>query len=218
MKKNKMMRLASILLVLTLLTTCGISGTFAKYVTTASGNDSARVAYWGWQNAATLDFDLFDGTYTNVATGNNENIIAPGTEKTETFTFKYVDNTNDSITAPEVAYNFEIDFTATGDYDSLDANTNFVWKLTLPSGNEQTFQKVSDLKTAIESLNKTGTEFYEEGKLPTGFDAGDNTITLGWAWTYSTDDAGDETDTAMGNATNLENVDFTIKITATQVD
>ncbi|MDE6767712.1 MAG: hypothetical protein K2J35_05915, partial [Eubacterium sp.] len=47
MKKNKMMRIASALLVLCLLTTCVISGTFAKYVTSNDGSDSARVAKFG---------------------------------------------------------------------------------------------------------------------------------------------------------------------------
>ena len=44
MKKNKMMRIASALLVAVILTTCAISGTFAKYVTSTPGSDSARVA------------------------------------------------------------------------------------------------------------------------------------------------------------------------------
>ena len=43
MKKNKMMRLASFLLIAVLLTTSVISGTFAKYVTTDAQWDSARV-------------------------------------------------------------------------------------------------------------------------------------------------------------------------------
>lgn len=47
MKKNVMMRIASVLMVAVLLTTCAISGTFAKYVTKAEGTDSARVAKWG---------------------------------------------------------------------------------------------------------------------------------------------------------------------------
>jgi len=47
MKKNTMLRIASILLVVTLLSTCVISGTFAKYVTKAEGKDQARVAKWG---------------------------------------------------------------------------------------------------------------------------------------------------------------------------
>ena len=47
MKKNKMMRLASFLLVAVLMTTSVISGTFAKYVTTDTADDTARVAMFG---------------------------------------------------------------------------------------------------------------------------------------------------------------------------
>jgi hypothetical protein len=47
MKKNKMMRLASALLVLTLLTTSLISGTLAKYTTSGNASDTARVAKFG---------------------------------------------------------------------------------------------------------------------------------------------------------------------------
>lgn len=47
MKKNRMMRLASGLLVLVILTTCIISGTFAKYATGDNAKDSARAAKWG---------------------------------------------------------------------------------------------------------------------------------------------------------------------------
>ena len=48
MKKNRMMRLASVLLVCVLLTTSVISGTFAKYVTSVESTDEARVANWGF--------------------------------------------------------------------------------------------------------------------------------------------------------------------------
>ncbi len=47
MKKNKALRAASALLVLTLLTTSIIGGTFAKYTTSDSATDTARVAKWG---------------------------------------------------------------------------------------------------------------------------------------------------------------------------
>ena len=47
MKKNKMMRLASAMMVLTLMSTSVISGTFAKYVTKGEATDKARVAKWG---------------------------------------------------------------------------------------------------------------------------------------------------------------------------
>ena len=47
MKKNVLMRIASGTLVITMLTTCVISGTFAKYITDDSAHDKARVAKWG---------------------------------------------------------------------------------------------------------------------------------------------------------------------------
>ena len=44
MKKNVLMRIASGALVITMLTTCVISGTFAKYITDDAASDKARVA------------------------------------------------------------------------------------------------------------------------------------------------------------------------------
>ena len=69
MKKNKTMRLASGLLVAVLLTTCAISGTFAKYVSDATNSDTARVAKWsievegeeiGVAGDPVVAFDLFE--------------------------------------------------------------------------------------------------------------------------------------------------------------
>ena len=96
MKKNRMMRLASILLVCVLLTTSVISGTFAKYTTTQSVQDTARVAKWdidfAGKDNTTKDFafDLFNtvngngtgdesGDDNDVANVDGQTIIAPGT-------------------------------------------------------------------------------------------------------------------------------------------
>lgn len=96
MKKNRMMRLASVLLVLTLLSTSVVSGTFAKYITTDAQYDTARVAKFGV--VASLDGDLFGATYVDVAGSNSittysvnggtvsssvsgeDFVVAPGTE------------------------------------------------------------------------------------------------------------------------------------------
>lgn len=105
MKKNRMLRLASALLILTLLTTSVIGGTFAKYVSTGSVSDTARVAKWGVEikTSGTLYSDAYavakenddnsnlPAEWTNseslntisVAAGgdtNRDNIIAPGTK------------------------------------------------------------------------------------------------------------------------------------------
>ena len=68
MKKNKILRTASVMFVLTMLTTSIIGGTFAKYVTTDSAQDTARVAKFGV--VATASGDLFGSTYNKVDEGN----------------------------------------------------------------------------------------------------------------------------------------------------
>ena len=86
MKKNKMMRIASVLLVAVILTTCAISGTFAKYVTSGNGSDNARVAKFGVTVTGTAD--TFKETYAKNDTGftlaansvvSTEDVVAPGT-------------------------------------------------------------------------------------------------------------------------------------------
>ena len=72
MRKNKMMRAASALLVAVLLTTSTISGTFAKYVTQDSAKDVARVAKWGVE--LQVEGNLFGETYVDEITGEMKNI------------------------------------------------------------------------------------------------------------------------------------------------
>lgn len=101
MKKNRMMRLASFLLVCVLLTTSVISGTYAKYVTTGEASDSARVAKWGVEVAAvgTLFSDEYeakeeildnDGEVIGITVKSSlqDNVVAPGTESGDGITFK----------------------------------------------------------------------------------------------------------------------------------
>lgn len=85
MNKNRKKIMA--VLALTLALACVAGGVLAKYVTSSTGGDSARVAYWGFDQSATIDIQMFDGTYDNVASSNEDNVIAPGTSKTTTFAF-----------------------------------------------------------------------------------------------------------------------------------
>ena len=83
MKKNKMMRIASVLLVAVLLSTCTISGTFAKYASTASQTATASVATWDidfdGDNDESKDFafDLF-ATIVDTVDGNTDSEVATG--------------------------------------------------------------------------------------------------------------------------------------------
>ncbi len=94
MKKNTMMRIASVLLVVVLLTTSVISGTFAKYVTSDKGSDFARVAKWGVKVEAE-SFGMFEADYktddtsatfsgdysvSSAGTVDRDDVLAPGTE------------------------------------------------------------------------------------------------------------------------------------------
>ena len=218
MKKNRMMRLASLLLICVLLTTSVISGTFAKYTSSATVTDEARVAYWGFGKAPSITFDMFDGQYVDATNGttvkseDGANVVAPGTGKTATFAFPYTNG--NGITAPEVAYTFVVDADITGNYTALDENKNFFWTL---DGTE--YETVAKLLKAIEDLdgNKNQNR-YEAGKLPVGFEVGSE-HTIGWVWHFGTDvEAEDKADTLMGNADPLANVAITISITAEQID
>lgn len=121
MKKNKMMRIASGLLVLNLMSTCAISGTFAKYVTSASVGDSARVAKWGV--GVTARGRLFDTSYNNTApveedstgaltysviSSTTDALVAPGTNNTEQKTNDPKDMTIEVTGTPEVAVRVDI--------------------------------------------------------------------------------------------------------------
>lgn len=113
MKKNKMMRAASGLMVATLLTTSIISGTFAKYTTEDSGSDTARVAKWGLTVSASGN--LFGKEYAKVdASSNGNSIVATGSDNTVKATDKNVvapgtkNETGFTVSikgTPEVAYN-----------------------------------------------------------------------------------------------------------------
>ena len=98
MTKNRSIKIAVLVLALALITSCFVGTTFAKYTSTGDGSSSARVALWKVTTGAagtavingadSVTFDLFDtikdtgGTAaeTDVKVGDDENIIAPGTE------------------------------------------------------------------------------------------------------------------------------------------
>ena len=117
MKKNVMMRIASIMLVLVLMTSSVISGTFAKYVTADNASDTARVAKFGV--VATVDGTLFAQKYVEVADGNNPgdtdltvvsstNVVAPGTQNDTGMNFVLTGT-------PEVDVDVEFKFEVVGE-------------------------------------------------------------------------------------------------------
>ena len=224
MKKNVMMRAASALLVAVLLTTCVISGTFAKYTTSATASDSARVAYWGFKQPTSLTFDLFANTYYNTVTGKDgAKVIAPGTSSNDVeFAFGYTDYKTNEITAPEVDYTFEVSTNGSSCSDTIKNNPNILWKL-----DNGAYGTWDDLLTAIEALDGNATDNkYKAGNLPEAFKTANTKHTISWKWIFDENATNKETntsnndsnDTTMGNAETLANVKLQITITATQID
>lgn len=205
MKKNRMMRLASVLLVLTLLTTSVISGTFAKYTSKVSGNDKATVAKWSIEvngteiattNPATVTFDLFQDTTqydeegNDVATGK----IAPGTKGS--FNFK-VENTS------EVSAKYTITFTTT-----------------FPTGiTSDRFKFYSDAAMTNEIALVDGKYTAANAVEIEVGDSEADTVTVYWQWTFG-EDSDDTGDTALGilAQNNATVVTVTPTITVEQVD
>lgn len=214
MKKNRMMRLASILLVCVLLTTSVISGTFAKYTTSYTANDSARVAKWGFDQAS-LSFDLFANNYDNsVESADGVDVIAPGTTKTATFTFVPA-----TMAAPEVDYKITVDTNGSGIHYNIENNPNIVWQL-----DEGEFGTWQELLTAIAGLS---VEQVEANNFPAAFSAGtEHKIT--WKWIFDEDATNKEADTNnmdvmdtnMGNGaiSTEQSVVLVINILAEQLD
>ena len=214
MKKNRMMRLAAFLLVCVLLTTSVISGTYAKYVSTTTDSDSARVAKWGFGTASIAFEDLFAASYDNVAAGSDElAIIAPGTAGEVTFAFVATGD------APEVAYKITVDTDGSGIHTNIENNPNIVWQL-----DANGYGTWDEMLGDIAALSQARVE---ANALPTNF--GKNaTHTIYWKWIFDENATNKETNTAnndtmdtnMGNGavTTEQAVTLVVNIKAEQID
>lgn len=214
MKKNRMMRLAAFLLVCVLLTTSVISGTYAKYVSTTTDSDSARVAKWGFGTASIAFEDLFAASYTNVAAGTDElAIIAPGTAGEVTFAFVATGS------APEVAYKITVDTNGSGIHTNIENNPNIVWQL-----DENDFGTWDEMLEDIAGLSQATVA---ANALPENFGEGES-HTISWKWIFDENATNKETNTAnndtmdtnMGNGavTTEQSVTLVVNIKAEQID
>ena len=191
MKKNKFMRLASCLLVGTLLTTCAISGTFAKYTTQDAANDSARVAKWGvelqiigslygdaynYNNGTDDDFKddvpvIYNQNESTVSVhaADTKNVVAPGTKSDTPFRFK-LNGTPEVDTQILATIKTENVFLAQGTYGIMVA-------VAANTVTEQNFSKIGDLYTAEQITPGTGNAYVKYTKADV-FQAGADYFTL----------------------------------------
>lgn len=230
MRKNKMMRVASALLVAVLLTTCAISGTFAKYTTTGTGTDTARVAKWGV--VVTVEGTAFAKEYDATATAKSvvstDKVVAPGTSGN----MVSATITGTPEVKVQVSYSADVEL---GD-NWTDAAGNFYCPLvftvgsttidgiattTGDSGTTPVYANADALETAIENAINEYTRTYDAGTdLATATTTGSTAPTVSWSWPFHTSDDNDVKDTFLGNktGTNIPQISITLTVTVTQVD
>lgn len=221
MKKNVMMRLAAILLVCVLASTCGISGTYAKYVTEGTASDTARVAKWGVTVVGTagLGNQMFAQEYasdtdsfTGVTVAASENVVAPGTSGTLS---------NFSVTGtPEVAVNvsYTVDLTLTGwENASGEYCPIIIYVNKTPYYiNGVDINTVADLIANVEYAIQTAAKTYGPG---TDLSQVNDDLTVSWEWAYEGGIPGqtDGKDTELGNWSSKGKAAPTIKLDITCV-
>lgn len=193
---NAIVKFTMLVLILTMLSLCLVSNTYAKYTSTFAGSDTAIVAKWDVSagNASTT-IDLFNSSKiydtngvtdytqggtddTDVTNGTADGIIAPGTWGS----FSY-----------SVSNNSDVNATYTVDYTVTAANVPLEWSV--------------DGSTWSTNLSNVSTTALNMGATAN--------VTVYWRWVFNGDDTAD---TTLGTATTLARPEVTITTTFTQVD
>lgn len=217
MKKNAMLKIAAILLVAVLLTTCAISTTFAKYVTANAnaGSATARVAKWGVTvvtDAATNNVDeLFLKTYGTTDTAKIDAsvpVVAPGSYNKLTLS-------NLVTGTPEVSG--KITVTATVEFTNWTVDSNEYMPLRFRITNNGVAgswltigdDTIDEFEDAIEAaINACETQFKANEAI-----AAATGLTIEWDWAFNGTDA---SDTALGNAATAPAISISLQVGAQQ--
>lgn len=225
MKKNVMMRIASFLMVAVLLSTCAISGTFAKYVSTGYTVASARVAKWGVTitGGNTMFSDSYKDSATTYTASENtdaitvqaynpgESIVAPGTNGTLA---------NFAITGtPEV--DVKVTYAATLTLTNWEIAGVDYCPIVFTVGTTDfkidgiTINNIAELKAAVEGAIADVTNTYHTN---TDLSAANDDLTVKWSWAIDVDNA---KDTVLGDRAvtgSAPNIELRIDVTITQLD
>ena len=216
MKKNYVMRIAAVLLVLVLLSTCVVSGTFAKYVTAGNASDSATIAKWGvtveanTSTVATVT-EIGGAAEAQVKSATPEVILAPGTEVA-----KLADFTISGTPEVAVSVSYTADLVLAGwalsggtYYCPLEVTVNS----TVYAGKDYT--SMAAFEAAVEAaIAAVSAEYAVSSNLSTAVAP---QVSVAWAFNGGNDSA----DTYLGNQASIGNaptVSLTITATVTQID
>ena len=227
MKKNIAMRVAAFLFILTMISTCAFATTFAKYVTSGTATDEARVAKWGVTVSVTGD-DAFktdyakddvnySGTYSvSAVSTSRDNLLAPGTNGN--LLSVSIEGTPEVATEVKVEFTFDLgeNWVADGYYCPLVIT---VGTTDIIKGND--FASVDEFEAAViaavlakckndDAAGSAGVYTYDVNDT---IDAG---VNVTWAWAFEGND--DAKDTILGSATAVPTITFGITVTVTQID
>lgn len=150
-KKNRTWRAAALLLALTLVTSCFVGGTFAKYTTTGEATDTARVAKFGVTVEA--GGSLFGKSYIAVGDGGNGN--TPGTDASLTVK----SSSEDNVLAPGTKSSAEgltINVTGTPEVDVKVTSELKVRNVFLKAGQYAKMVKINNADYVADKYYKIG--------------------------------------------------------------
>ena len=241
MKKMNLTKLMAVLVVLCLITSTFVGSTLAKYITTAEGNDTARVAKFGV--VLTAESDIFAAEYAEdsaentgtvaVKADDTTDVVAPGTTGTMTaFTIAGAPEVDVKVTATLAqvdpismvtlpAGTGYLNWTTAAPADTYDVAANYypvVWSL-----KQDGVEKASGNLAAIQTyLTGTLSGIYEVEDDT--FDALNGSWTLDWTWAF--ENGKDAEDTSLGQvaagkdtiAGTVLNETFDFAITVEQLD
>lgn len=167
-KRSRIVSLGVLALTLTMMSTCLMGSTMARYVTEVTGSATAAVAAWSFKaNEGT-------STFTAIDLGDKSNRTA------------YKDgDIKEGVIAPGTSGKFDIVIDGSGSEVGID------YVVTIASADGTTLP--DDLKFKIDNTDytlaseKTGTIDYA-----TGADSMKKTITVNWEWAFGEDDTAEE--------------------------
>ena len=205
MRNNKLVKFTTFVLLITIIAICLVSGTFAKYTTTVTGEATATVAKWEIEvkdgetavSGETVEFSLFDTINdtdaTNKETDVAEGKIAPGTSGSFKLTV---------ANKSEVNAEYAIDYTVT-------KTANIPIKFSVDGGQSWT-EDLADVTGTLDMID--------------GETIDNEEITVQWMWAFEelndgvANTAVDAADTTIGELATPATVTVAATITVDQVD
>ena len=218
MKNTKTEKIAILLLALTMMVLMLVSGTFAKYTSTATGTDSVSVAKWSIKignteiatsSAQTLTLDLFS---TIKDTGGTAEADVAGIASNST--------SSNKIIAPGTSGSFAI-----GVKNESDVNAVYSLDLAITNSSSIPLEFSTDGSTWVkpDAQNKIAVNVTNQALNMNVTD----TTTVQWRWAFTGSQSSqytaaqtDATDTSLGIAaqSSAPTATVTVTVTATQVD